>query len=80
MDGLVFTAGIGHHSPVIRKLVCDRLAWLGVHIDDAANQANLPCIGAPNSAIEVRVVATDKEVMIARHTRSVIEGMATQSQ
>ena len=44
LDGLVFTAGIGQHSPVIRKLVCDRMAWLGVHIDDVANQASVPCI------------------------------------
>jgi acetate kinase len=51
LDGLVFTAGIGQHAPVIRALVCDRLAWLGVHIDDAANQASSSCISTPDSVI-----------------------------
>ena len=77
LDGLVFTAGIGQHAPAIRALVCDRLAWLGVHIDDAANQASSSCISTPDSAIGVRVLATDEEAMIARHTRSVIAGMAS---
>ena len=76
LDGLVFTAGIGQHAPAIRALVCDRLAWLGVRIDAGANQANSPCISTPDSAIEVRVLATDEEVMIARHTRSVIRATA----
>ena len=72
LDGLVFTAGIGQHAPAIRTLVCDRLAWLGVHLDEGANQSNAPCISTPDSAIRVRVLATDEEIMIARHTRAVI--------
>ncbi len=76
LDGLVFTAGIGQHAPLIRASVCDRLSWLGVRIDEVANKANSPCISTPDSAIEVHVLETDEEAMIARHTRSVIEGRA----
>ena len=76
LDGIVFTAGIGQHAPAIRASVCDRLGWLGVRIDGAANKAGSPCISTPNSAVEVRVLATDEEAMIARHARSVIDGGA----
>ncbi len=79
LDGLVFTAGIGQHAAVVRRLVCDRLAWLGLRIDDAANQAGRERISAPDSAVQVRVLATDEELMIARHTRAVIAGMAGHS-
>ena len=67
LDGIVFTAGIGQHSSEIRRAVCDRLAWLGVRLDNAANLAGRPCISAADSDVAVRVIATDEEVMIARH-------------
>lgn len=69
LDGLVFTAGIGEHAPAIRAAVCARLTWLGLRLDSAANAAGTPRISAPDSKIEVRVVATDEEAMIARHTQ-----------
>ena len=69
LDGIVFTAGIGEHSPEIRAAVCDRLAWLGVRLDFAANCADESCISAVDSAVDVRVMATDEEAMIAQHVR-----------
>jgi acetate kinase len=72
LDGLVFTAGIGERAPTIRAEICARLAWLGVRLDPAANAANAPGIGAPDSLIDVRVIATDEEAMIAQHTLAVI--------
>jgi acetate kinase len=51
LDGLVFTAGIGEHSPEIRASVCARLAWLGLRLDGAANAAGAACIGKPDSDI-----------------------------
>ena len=72
LDGIVFTAGIGQHSPEIRQAVCQRLAWLGVRLDHAANDASEPRISVPESEIEVRVIATDEEVMIARHVRDLL--------
>ncbi len=72
LDGLVFTAGIGEHAPAIRAEVCHRLAWLGLRLDDAANAAGVACIGTPSSEVEIRVIATDEEAMIARHTQTTI--------
>jgi acetate kinase len=71
LDGLVFTAGIGQHAPEIRAAVCARLAWLGVRLDAAANEANAPLISTKESRVEVRVMATNEEAMIARHTRDI---------
>ena len=67
LNGIVFTGGIGEHSSEIRGAVCERLDWLGVHLDNAANFAGKPCISASNSAVAVWVIATDEEAMIARH-------------
>ena len=73
LDGLVFTAGIGEHAPAIRAAVCARLAWLGITIDPAANAAGAAQISEAGSPVEVRVIATDEEAMIARHTKTVIQ-------
>jgi acetate kinase len=72
LDGLVFTAGIGEHAPAIRAAVCGRLSWLGLRIDDAANAASAVRISTPDSKVEVCVIATDEELMIARHTQATI--------
>ena len=72
LDGFVFTAGIGEHSPELRAAVCDRLAWLGLRLNPAANAANAALISTPDSAIEVRVIPTDEEAMIAEHTRTLL--------
>ncbi len=77
LDGLVFTAGIGEHAPAIRAAVCERLAWLGLRLDPAANAAGVPCISAGASAVEVRVIATDEEAMIARHTQATLRQAST---
>lgn len=68
LDGLVFTAGIGQHSPEIRSRICARCAWLGVILDERANDAAGPRISAPASRVHVHVIATDEERMIAEHT------------
>jgi acetate kinase len=70
LDGLIFTAGIGEHAPRIRAEVCARLNWLGLRLDTQANLANAACISLPDSAIDVRVIATNEEAMIARHTET----------
>lgn len=72
LDAFVFTAGIGEHAPVIREAVCARLAWLGIALDADANASGANRISSPNSKVEVRVIATDEEAMIARHTRTII--------
>jgi acetate kinase len=73
LDGLVFTAGIGEHAPEIRRRVCERLAWLGVALDQAANDLGGGRISQAGAAVPAWAVATDEEWMIAVHTVEVIE-------
>lgn len=72
LDGLVFTAGIGEQSAAIRAAVCARLAWLGLHLDDRANATGAETISTSGSDVDVRMIATDEEAMIAHHCRAVI--------
>lgn len=73
LDALVFTAGIGENAAPIRERVCAGLGWVGVEPDVAANAAGGPLISAPGSRVRAWVIPTDEELMIARHTRSVLE-------
>ena len=73
LDGIVFTAGIGENAPSVRAAICARLAWLGVRLDEAANAANAARISAADSRVEVRVIATDEEAMIASHARGLLK-------
>jgi len=68
LDGLVFTAGIGEHSPEIRRRVCERSGWLDIELDLAANEQGAECISTAASRVSVRVIATDEERTIARQT------------
>jgi acetate kinase len=72
IDGFVFTAGIGEHSPKIRAAIAGKLAWLGVSFDAAANAEGKDLISRPDSRVPVYVVPTDEELMIARHTLSLL--------
>ncbi len=76
MESLVFSAGIGENSPVIRKMICDRLGWLGVQLDDDANNASAEIISCPESRVEVRVIPTDEEIVLARQTARVVSEAA----
>jgi acetate kinase len=67
LDCLVFTGGIGEHAKEIRSAIGERLAWLGVRIDDTANDAGRERIGASDSAVDVFVIPTNEELTIARH-------------
>lgn len=73
LECLVFTAGIGERSSSIRKTICDKLTWLGMALDEAANDIHAEIISRPDSKVEVRVVATDEENVIARHSRAVMQ-------
>lgn len=72
IDGLVFTAGIGEHSPVIRARILQGCAWLGVSVDADANACGGPRISMENSPVAVWVIPTDEEWMIARHTLALV--------
>ncbi len=68
LDALVFTAGIGEHSPEIRRRVCKQAAWLGVELDDTANATGAARIATTGSKISAWVIPTDEDLMIARHS------------
>jgi acetate kinase len=72
LDGFVFTAGIGEHAAPIRTAVCARLGWLGVAMDPAANGNHSERISTAVSKVEVRVIPTDEEAVIVRHTLETI--------
>jgi acetate kinase len=72
IDALVFTAGIGENSPEIRRRICEASAWLGMQLDARANAAAGPRISIPGSSVSVWVVPTNEELMIARHTWSLL--------
>lgn len=72
IDGLVFTAGIGENSAEIRRRICESSSWLGVIVDDKANAARGPRISAPQSKVSVWVIPTNEELVIARHTGSLL--------
>ena len=77
VDGFVFTAGIGENSPKIRAAIAQNLAWLGVSLDAAANADSKLRISRPDSRVPVYVVPTDEELMIARHTQSLLREAST---
>jgi acetate kinase len=77
LDGLVFTAGIGERSPEIRERACRRAAWLGIELDHAANRAGGPRISTDGSKVAVYAIPTDEELMIARHTLTVLRRAPT---
>ena len=72
LDALVFTAGIGENSESVRERVCRDAAWLGVEVDAAANASRGPRISTAGSRVSAWVIATDEELMIARHTRQLL--------
>ncbi|HEX5416673.1 MAG TPA: acetate/propionate family kinase [Chloroflexota bacterium] len=74
VETLVFTAGIGEHAAPVRERICAGLEFLGVRLDAGRNAAHEPIISRDDSAVSVRVIPTDEELMIARHTRRLIRG------
>lgn len=70
LDALVFTAGIGENAPYIRELICRRLDWLGVVLEDQANAENAIRISAAKSKVAVLALATNEEVVVARACQS----------
>jgi len=56
----------------VRAALCNKMAWLGVKLDEQANASGGPRISASDSAVSVRVIPTDEEVMIAQHTLALV--------
>ena len=73
LDALVFTGGIGEHSHQVRAALCKQLASLGVVLDEDANRSGSAVISGAESGVTLRVLATDEELMIARHTLALLD-------
>jgi acetate kinase len=74
LDALVFTAGIGENSAMIRQRIGEEAGWLGVTIDHSANDKGKQIISASDSKVAVWVIPTNEELMIATHTRDLLLG------
>ena len=77
VDALVFTDDLGFNMPVLRQSVCERLAWLGVVLDESANASttkgaglltgtDVALLSAPASRVRVYAVVNDEEIIVAR--------------
>jgi len=67
------TGGIGEHAPAIRAQICRAAQWLGVSLDRLANLNGDTLISDGDSKLPVWVIATDENLMIARHTRHLLD-------
>jgi acetate kinase len=72
LDALVFTAGIGEHAAEIRRRVCEDATWLGIELDAEANAKGDPRITRAGSRASAWVIPTDEDLMIARHSWSLL--------
>ena len=78
-DAVVFTGGIGEHAAEVRAQICDGLSWLGISLDAAANARAVDGtearISAAGARVAVWVIPTDEELLIARDTVRVVQGL-----
>lgn len=72
LDAIVFTGGIGEHSPLIRERILDGCSWLGVHVDRDRNLTGGPRLSTDDTAVAAFVIPTDEERVIARQTTATI--------
>jgi acetate kinase len=77
LETLIFTGGIGENAAPIRWRICEDLEFLGVRLDKDRNDRNDPIISPEKSAVMVRVIKTNEELMIARHTHELLKEEAT---
>jgi len=72
LDAIVFTGGIGENAAAIRERVCRDASWLGVELDPVTNAAGGPRISTPAAQVSAWSIPTNEELMIARHTRRLL--------
>jgi acetate kinase len=72
LDTLIFTGGIGENAAAIRRRICEKVGFLGLRLDPDRNDASAPIISRDDSPVSARVMKTDEELMIARHTYRVV--------
>ena len=75
VDVICFTAGVGENNPLVRSLVCDRLGYLGITLDQEKNEVRGEDreISTSDSEVKVLVVPTNEELAIARETAALVK-------
>jgi acetate kinase len=73
METLVFTGGIGERAVEVRQRICAGLDFLGIRVDPARNMANAAIISVEGSLVTIRVMQSDEDRMIARHTHRLMQ-------
>ncbi|MBS0289665.1 MAG: acetate/propionate family kinase [Proteobacteria bacterium] len=68
LDMLIFTGGIGENAPAIREKICQDMNWIGLKIDREKNSSNKPIISPEGASIQICVIPTNEEKIIANHT------------
>ena len=72
IDALVFTGGIGEHAAEVRRRVCLQAEWLGIRVNPEANARHDIVISAGNSSVDVLVIPTNEEWMMAHHAQTLL--------
>lgn len=76
VDVLIFTAGVGENSPIVREMVCEGLEFLGIKLDKEKNNSRGDAIiSAADSKVVVMSIKTNEELMIARDTYEIVRGL-----
>ena len=73
VDAIIFCGGIGENSRTIRARVCEKLSWIGIEMDYAKNAANAPIISSDMSRVQVMVIKTNEELVIAQAVRHLVQ-------
>ncbi len=73
LDTLVFTGGIGENAPTVRWHICKGLDFMGISLDRRKNRKGSPVISHRSSPVTVRVIKTDEELMVDRHTSRLLQ-------
>ncbi|MEJ7646551.1 MAG: hypothetical protein WKF87_18285 [Chryseolinea sp.] len=77
LDTLIFSGGIGAHSPQVRGRICQGLQYMGIILDESRNKSNETIISSGAGKVCVRVMKTNEEVMIARLVSAFINKQST---
>jgi acetate kinase len=77
LDTVVFAGGIGENAPAIRSRICSDLGFLGVQLDPTRNASGEPVVSAAASRVDVRVIRTDEEIIIAQAVERILDRTST---
>jgi acetate kinase len=77
LDTVVFAGGIGENAPAIRSRICSDLGFLGVQLDPTRNASGEPVVSAAASRVDVRVIRTDEEIIIAQEVERILDRTST---